>query len=309
MRQDFNFRRCTIAASILGVVAIAFLLFYVNVYEGAKIASLFRFWLIPRIWVAAILAAIGLVLLVKTFVTRRLRFLFLCGIFFVFALFPILPLGTLTAGMAMHPSPMCIITKPFLFIAVGRLIPIGFLSFILALIILTVAGNKLFCGWACPVGALQELFHRIPFPKRIRFRLAFWITNTIRVLLFVLFVPVFYFLGVIIYDYINPFEFLHWRFELWGSILVSVILIASLFIFRPFCYAACPLGLITWLFEQLSLVRVNVDRDKCTMCNICIKESPCPTVPAILKGKVIRPDCHPCGRCIELCPEDALRFN
>jgi ferredoxin-type protein NapH len=67
--------------------------------------------------------------------------------------------------------------------------------------------------------------------------------------------------------------------------------------------------LLTWLAEHISILRVRLDKEACTNCMICVKKSPCPTVPSILEGKKSRPDCHACGACIEACPENALKFK
>jgi hypothetical protein len=51
---------------------------------------------------------------------------------------------------------------------------------------LTIIGNKLICGWACPLGAAQELIYSIPVLRKLKRRkLPFRIANTIRAALFV----------------------------------------------------------------------------------------------------------------------------
>jgi polyferredoxin len=92
-------------------------------------------------------------------------------------------------------------------------------------------------------------------------------------------------------------------------VVFIVTLVAGVFIFRPFCYLVCPLGLVTWVLEHAAITKVKLDRRKCTDCGVCTKLSPCPAVQPILDGRVSRPDCHACGRCIEVCPEKALRFR
>jgi polyferredoxin len=263
----------------------------------------------PRTYVGALSCAMAMVFLMKAWLSRNLRLLSLPIIFFVFGALWLLPLGSFADGMGPHPSPLCTVTKPFLFVKAGFSIPIVFFATFAAIAVLSIAGNKLFCGWVCPIGALQELAHRVPLPSNLKKRLPFKVTNTIRVLLAVAFAPVVVFAGVSIYDYFNPFEMLHWHYYFDLVYIVGAVLIASFFIFRPFCYLICPLGLLTWILEHMSIVKVKVDMEKCTECDICVDESPCPSVRAILDRRVSRPDCHACGRCIELCPEDALKFR
>jgi len=269
----------------------------------------FDVWMLPRVWVGAILCVIGLLLLMKSRVRHSLRLASLVVIFFVFGVVLILPLGEFARGMSIHPSPVCIVTKPFLFITAGRHVPVIFLSILAFVAIFTIVGNKLFCGWVCPIGAVQEIVHRIPLRKKLKVKLPFRVSNSIRFLLYVVFLVVIFTAGVSIYDYFNPFEFLFWGFQPLMIVVFFVTLIAAVFIFRAFCYLVCPLGLATWVLEHLSVIKVRVDKQKCTNCNLCIEMSPCPAVPSILEERKLRPDCHACGRCIEVCPEKALAFR
>ena len=275
--------------------------------QPRKTPGFFQIWTLPRIWVSAVFCLIGLFLLSRYLVTQNLRLFALFIIAFVFGVLYVLPLGSFAKGMSMHPSPFCIIEKPFLFMQSGRAVPIIFLSILTSVLILSIIANKSFCGWVCPIGAMQEIVHRIPFTKKIK--LPFRITNGIRMVLFVLFVILVFTVGFSLYAYTNPFEFLHFGWEPLAIGLFAVVIVAALFIFRPFCYLVCPLGLFTWFAEHVSIFRVKLDKGKCTDCKKCIKESPCPTIPAILEGKGSRPDCHSCGRCIEVCPEKALAFR
>lgn len=265
--------------------------------------------LLPRIWVSAIFCLIGFVLLIKSFVTHNLRLISLFVIFFTFAVVSTFPIGNFARGMGMHPSPLCSIVKPFIFIKAGRAVPIVFTAILFSVAVLTIIGNKLFCGWVCPIGALQEIFHRIPLSKKFKIKIPFKIPNTIRISIFILFIILLFTARLNIYEYFNPFEFLHWGFELLAIFMLSIVLIASIFIFRPFCYFICPLGLFTWVLEHISIIRIKVDNKKCTKCNKCVEESPCLAIPAILEEKKTRPDCFACGRCIEICPENALKFR
>ncbi len=275
--------------------------------EAAKAPmGFFDYWLLPRVWMAAVFALIGMVLLAKNRVNRNLRTILLPVIFFVFAVLYVLPLGKFAQGMGLHPSPMCTITKPFLFLKMRGFIPIGFVSIFASIMVLTIVGNKSFCGWVCPIGALQELLNRIKLPKVVP---SFKVTNIIRLVVFAAFVVVAFTAGIELYAYFNPFETLHWGFELYGIVVLLVTLAASVFIFRPFCYLICPLGLLTWILEHVSLVRVRVNKDACTECNECVDESYCPAVQSILDMKKSRPDCHVCGRCIDICPEGVLRLK
>jgi len=265
--------------------------------------------LLPRVWVSTIFCLAGMGLLIKAHVHSRLRLIVLSAVFFFFGILPALPLGWFAWGMGLHPSPVCAITKPFLFLSAGRQVPIIFIAILFFISVFSIVGNKLFCGWACPIGAIQEAFNHIPLTRKLRFILPFRLTNTLRMIIFIAFITLVLTIGWSIYDYFNPFHFLHWRFEIMSVTVLLITLMASLFIFRPFCHLVCPIGLYTWALEHFSLVKVKVNKHDCKDCDLCIKKSSCPAVQSVLEEKRSRPDCFACGRCIEACPEKALRFT
>jgi polyferredoxin len=265
--------------------------------------------LLPRVWMSVIFSVAGLAILLRSRATKGLRLVFLALVFFVFGVSFLLPLGRFSAGMGVHPSPICIVAKPFLFLDAGRSVPVVFLAILASVVALSTVGNKLFCGWVCPVGSVQEICHRIPLRDGLKRKLPFKVTNPIRIGLFAAAVALAFAGGVGLYDYFNPFDFLHWGFQPLVVLVFAVTLAAGLFFFRPFCYVVCPLGLVTWVLEHAAVTKVKLDKEKCTSCNACVELSPCPSVQSILERKTSRPDCHACGRCIEVCPEHALRFR
>lgn len=206
------------------------------------------------------------------------------------------------------PSPVCAVTKPFLF----GLKP-QFLATLSAVGVLSVISAKGFCATACPVGGLQELLYKIPFPKKLKF--SFFVSNTVRTALFVLFVAIAVTLKTSTYFYYNLFDLIHWEFsmplfELAEFILfLVIILFASVVLFKPFCYFICPMGLVTWVLEHFSFLKVRVDKNKCNSCGACEKKSPCPSVKSIVDNKLIKGDCHLCGKCLTSCERDALYYG
>jgi polyferredoxin len=270
------------------------------------------FWdvlMLPKIWVGAIFCLAGLLLLAGAKLTKSVRLTFLPVIFFAFGVLAVLPLGKFAAGMGLHPSPVCTVTKPFLFIESGRAVPIVFFAVLAAVTVFCVVGNKLFCGWVCPIGAIQELAYSIPIMRGRKIKLPFRITNWIRILGFAVFVPLVFVLARSIYDYANPFHALHWEFVVLDMVVLAVVLAVATVVFRPFCYVLCPMGLFTWLLEHVSVYKVRVDQDLCTKCDNCVMTAPCPAMPALVDGKKSAPDCHACGECLDKCAEGAIRFR
>ncbi len=177
---------------------------------GRRGMGFFEVIFLPRVWVGAIFCLIGMGLLMKSWAHRRLRSIILGAVFTLFGILPALPLGKFASGMGLHPSPVCTITKPFMFLNAGGGVPVIFITILAFIAVFSIIGNKLFCGWACPIGAIQELFNQIPLPKKLKIILSFRVTNPIRITIFLVFLTLVFASGTGIYGYFNPFHFLHW---------------------------------------------------------------------------------------------------
>lgn len=140
--------------------------------------------------------------------------------------------------------------------------------------------------------------------------------NGIRLVIFVIFLHLLYGLvfGVkdfVIYHHVNFFKLYSWTLAPLALILLPVLLVLSLFVYRPFCQFICLFGLYSWILENVSIYRVRVSESLCTDCGKCIEA--CPT--QAMKGrkdygrKLFLPDCWACGACTEACPTNAVVFD
>ena len=95
-----------------------------------------------------------------------------------------------------------------------------------------------------------------------------------------------------------------------GALFVGVLLVAGLFIYRPWCHFFCPFGLVGWLVEKISRVKISVDYDTCIACRKCATACPSTVMAAILvRDKKTIPDCFACYTCRDVCPTDSIRFS
>lgn len=72
----------------------------------------------------------------------------------------------------------------------------------------------------------------------------------------------------------------------------------------------CPFGLVGWLVEKVSRIRISVDYETCIGCQKCAKACPSTVMGAILRlDKKTIPDCFACYACREVCPTESISFS
>ncbi|MEI8133263.1 MAG: 4Fe-4S binding protein [Leptolinea sp.] len=86
-----------------------------------------------------------------------------------------------------------------------------------------------------------------------------------------------------------------------GIVLLSLTLLASLFVDRPWCKYACPYGAVLGVFNLFSIFRIRRQESTCTSCTLCTRV--CPMNIPVDKMKSVRD--HQCIRCLE-CTSEAV---
>ena len=178
------------------------------------------------------------------------------------------------------------------------LVIVGLLLFML----FTLIFGRLFCGFVCPIGAVQELAYKIPVKKKK-------ITNkvmvlTLQLIFYILFIVLGVFLSIAMLSYFGFDDFFRWNtFSPFFYVFISLIIV-SIFIYRPFCQFVCPYGFLLSLFSIKSRFRLRRN-DNCTDCNIC--DDICPTSEAGRED--LKRECYMCNRCRESCPSEAIKYR
>ncbi len=219
------------------------------------------------------------------------------------------PIGSLQASLGARPVKL-----PYYVL--------GLLFFFGALL------GRAVCGFLCPFGFIQELLHKIPFPrKKIK---TFRGDRQLRLLKYVVLAVLVVGLPALFLDWTPafckylcpagtleggvPLVLIHggeWNFEigtlfLCKAAILTVILVACLLIYRPFCKYLCPLGALYAPFNRVALYRMHLDVDRCTGCGACAKTCPMQVDPAKTPNGC---ECIRCGACTQACPTKALHLG
>lgn len=182
------------------------------------------------------------------------------------------------------------------------------------------------CAWICPFGLLQEALYRIPSPKlRIPPYLGYMRYVFLAVMVFALPFLVLDAAGLgetWFCKWICPAGTLEAGLPLvaanagireqvgplfaWKVAVLLFFLLAMIGTLRPFCRTTCPLGALLGLFNQASLFRLSVSRNRCQQCGRC--QEICP-VSVPVREKPNSPDCIRCLKCIPACEQRCINYE
>lgn len=173
---------------------------------------------------------------------------------------------------------------------------------IISILALSFLFGRHYCGYLCPVGAVQEIAYGAPVPKYVLKRKI--LAEMIRFAVFVLFILAAFLatFGMLFLFGIPDFFLLILSTAFFVFVLVILI---SLFLYRPFCRLICPFGVLAALVGMKSIFKIRRTED-CIECGKC--ERACPTDEA--RGNDAKAECYLCGRCTNACPvAGALRYT
>jgi polyferredoxin len=192
----------------------------------------------------------------------------------------------------------------------------------IAVLVTALLLRSAFCGWVCPLGFIQDILHSfsawlqkryVPVRKFFRTlsqrgqRVWSFLDRYLRfikygVLVWALTGAAIY--GVMVFREYDPWSALiniaEWTFTP-GLVVLGLTLAGSLFVERPWCRYACPLGAISGLLGKLSPVYIKREAAACTSCKICTKA--CPMGLQVHTATTITSvDCISCLECVGECP-------
>ena len=183
------------------------------------------------------------------------------------------------------------------------------------------------CGWACPIGLLQRATgvvarrlkkysiirkigqHRIePYLRYIKYFILIGLVVVTPALIGFMFTdicPVGFLVGTIPNMVLNPDKFITNPFFIVALVIFILFLLLIFLVERGWCRYFCPVGAILAPFNKISLIHIEVEKKACSLCHQC--SNICPmgiNIPEMDRD----PECILCGKCIESCPNNLIRF-
>jgi len=182
----------------------------------------------------------------------------------------------------------------------------------------TLIVGPLFCSWLCPLGSIQDWVAKLGkklFKKKfnsVPVRLDKALGYMRYVVLGIVIIQTTRMINLV-FSSVDPYYAL---FHFWTGdavitaiLVLAVVLIASLFVRRPWCRWFCPFGAVQGLFQLISPWKIRRNENLCRDCKLC--SGACPMKIDITSKQVIWDTrCNRCGECISACPvEGGLSYS
>jgi NosR/NirI family transcriptional regulator, nitrous oxide reductase regulator len=171
----------------------------------------------------------------------------------------------------------------------GYSIPLTALLFFIIPLLFALAYGRVFCAGVCPLGAIQELtgLKPVKLPKSVELTLAL--------------IPFIYLAIAILFASTNS-QFLICRYDPFVGIFRLdapytmiifgvLLLLAGIFVNRPYCRFLCPYGVLLNIFSRFAGKHLTITPAECTNCRLC--EEVCPydaIIPSDIDQKSVAPE-------------------
>jgi len=227
--------------------------------------------------------------------------------------------GNLSTSRLLHAVPL---TDPFavlqIFAARHRVATEALTGALIIMLFFGLIAGRSFCSWVCPLNMVTDAANwlREKAGLTVSGNGPVVISRRTRYGVIGISLAVSLATGIAAFEWISPIAMLH-RGIIFGMgmgwTLVLAVFIFDLFVQRDgFCGHVCPLGGFYALITRFSLIRIQHDREKCSLCRKCLDICPEQQVlPMVGKSSstVTSGACTNCGRCIEVCPDHAMKFG
>jgi len=176
--------------------------------------------------------------------------------------------------------------------------------------------GRVFCGWVCPMGTLQDALGNLPKPrffKKPRFGRIDKYLKLLKYPMLALAIVGFYLLNTrfnvpvradsnFSLDAVRVSWLTYDAFSRGRVILIVAGVVLALSLTRVWCRYLCPLGALLTIGNKISLFRLKKNESYCRNCGKYPRECRTYTNPGAS-------DCVLCGDCLEGCPSNAISLQ
>lgn len=226
----------------------------------------------------------------------------------------------LLISFILYPITFFIMSPDLLMFGASERIMAGDVMFFGFIFVFSFFFGRLFCGWACPAGALQDYcigINKKPANNKL---------NWVKWLQFIPWIAFFIFL-VIYAGGFKQADFFYKRalgvslvglgewvmyFMTAGLVLIIAVLTGR----RGFCHYVCwvsPFMIISGNVRDILKIpslRLITIPDLCNSCGLCTRKCPMSLQLDVLvkSGRIEHPECTLCSTCIDSCTRDVIKF-
>lgn len=191
------------------------------------------------------------------------------------------------------------------------------------LIIVTALFGRFFCGFMCAFGTLGDAVHFVGSKVfKISYRVPEAVDRKLKWVKYVLLLVLIFtwITGIGIFSGWSPWDAFGSLLSLppdfsyafssltIGTILLLLIVFASLFVERFFCRYLCPMGTVFAIFSKLRIAKIKKTRTSCGKCRVCTNSCKM-EIPLYQSDVISSGECIACMKCVSACPRKNVRFT
>ncbi len=196
--------------------------------------------------------------------------------------------------------------------------------FIGFMVLMGLLFGRAFCGWGCPIGALQDVTNKTGIGKYLNKKIGGEIDHRVKYIKYLILIAIpflSYWAMDLFYTTFCPvggvtgtvptlvFYASEWTLGTTFPIKITSIvlfIILILLVVRGWCKYLCPVGAFLAPLNYKSAVNLSRDEGSCTNCNLC--ERACP-MDVKGMGRHEDAECILCGRCVDNCRHGSLKLG
>lgn len=221
------------------------------------------------------------------------------------------------------PVTFAYISCPIIIEAASKGIVAGGLVVFILLFVSSLFFGRLWCGWLCPAGGLQEIYFDINNRRTNIMRLNWLKYFIFLAIIFIPLVSAIHSAGGLtnIEFFYNTYHGIsiakQGAYAIFFAQMAFITIFALLAGKRGFCHYFCPIAVIMIIGRKIRnliswpALHLSADASPCTDCRNCSEDCPMGLDVNIMvrQGRMENTECILCGCCVDACQKHAIRYS